>query len=219
MSESTHPVLDVGPDQTRVSGFTTSTHDAVARIFLPPLGPRDSQLTWSYLAELAGVRLNAGLRWSTLTARLDPELVANIEPAYGRPPAAMTAAMTRVLTTATTNPSDANFALWEGHQDDIAGLELDDFPPEVEALSRPHGGLLLHRASLMWLADYTRGDQFPRRLPVFVWPADAAFLLACPIYHDSAYISGSRRLLDQLIRAGLEIVEIDRDTELPGEGD
>jgi hypothetical protein len=217
MNESTHPVLDIGPDETRVSGFTTSTHEARARIFLPVLGPRDRPLTWSHLAELAGARLDAGLRWSTLTAQLEPELVAELEPAYGRPQPEVTAAITELLTTATTSPDDANVALWEGHQDDIAGLKLDDFPPEVKAPSKPHGGHLLHRASLSWLADYTRGEPLGRRLPVFVWPVDAAFRLACPIYHDSAYISGSRRLLHQLAGAGLEVFEIDRDTALPSD--
>ena len=52
-----------------------------------------------------------------------------------------------------------------------------------------------------------------------MWPHDGAFLLGCPLYHDSLYLSGAAALLDAMRSDGLEVLPIARNIELPGEGD
>ena len=115
-------------------------------------------------------------------------------------------------------PEKCSFFLWPGYAGDTDEVELAVVPPELEELSCREGGLVLHQAQVSWLGDRT-ADDVHLRLPVFVWPSDGSFLLACPIYHDSLYVSGSARLVESLRGAGFEVEMIDRGLELPGEGD
>ncbi len=79
--------------------------------------------------------------------------------------------------------------------------------------------MALHSGPLTWLSDRMRPNPWWHHnlMPVFTMPADGAFLLGCPIYHDSIYISSGSDLLEALRADGFDILDIGRDETLPGE--
>jgi len=228
-------VPSLGPEDLRVSAFTTSTHEVAARIFLPLHGPGDSRWPWEGLVaqisaqagaqvfahdETTGVvdsRLRSDVRWSDLECGLELVGRTGLRMAYATPGGVFSVALAAVLGEHTTTPDGCWFFLWEGYAGETDGLDTG-CPPWLTGLARRSGGLVPHRAPVSWLGARTADDEH-LRLPVFVWPDDGSFLLACPIYHDSLYISCSTDLVDHLREAGFEVLLVDRDAELPGEGD
>ncbi|WP_169164172.1 hypothetical protein [Cellulomonas taurus] len=133
----------------------------------------------------------------------------------------MTAVLVGTLTAATTTPDSCFFSLWFQNQYASEGVEQESYPPSLEALAGPFAGQVLHTGPLTWLSERMRPDPWWHRnlMPVFTVPADRRFLLGCPIYHDSIYISSDTALLDALRAEGFEVLDIDRDEPLPSEGD
>ena len=173
-------------------------------------------MTWRELATNAGVPLTAELRWSALVRRLDPALNQELTAPFAVASPATLGRLVDVLSAATSTPERCYFFLWPGYAGDVDGFAAEVVPPHLSALAgQDH---VLHTAPLSWLLERTV-DTLDPRLPVFVWPHDGAFLLACPLYHDSLYISGAAALLDAMRSDGLEVLPIARNIELPGEGD
>lgn len=228
-------VPSLGPEDLRVSAFTTSTHEVAARIFLPLHGPGDSRWPWEGLAaqisaqtgaqvcahdETTGTAdgtLTSAVRWSDLERGLGSVGRTGLRMAYATPGRMFSVALAAVLSEHTATPDGCWFFLWEGYAGETDGLGTS-CPPWLTGLARRSGGLVLHRAPVSWLGARTADDEH-LRLPVFMWPDDGSFLLACPIYHDSLYISCSTDLVDRLRETGFEVLLVDRDAELPGEGD
>lgn len=234
-------VPSLGPEDLRVSAFTTSKHEVAARIFLPLHGPGDSRWPWEELMaqisaqagahdvahdETTGaadsvltsdVRWSSAVRWSDLERGLELVGRPDLRMAYATPGRVFSVALAAVLGEHSATPDGCWFFLWEGYAGETDGLDTG-CPPWLTGLARRSGGLVPHRAPVSWLGARTADDEH-LRLPVFVWPDDGSFLLACPIYHDSLYISCSTDLVDRLREAGFEVLLVDRDAELPGEGD
>jgi len=224
-------VPSLGPEDLRVSAFTTSTHEVAARIFMPLHGPDGSRWPWEGLVrqvsahvsedgEAQGVvdgTLTSTARWSDLERGLEPAGRTGLRMAHATPGRMFSVALAAVLSQGTATPDGCWFFLWEGYAGEADGLDTG-CPPWLTELGRRCGGLVAYRAPVSWLGARTADDEH-LRLPVFVWPEDGSFLLACPIYHDSLYISCSTDLVDRLRDAGFEVLFVDRDAELPGEGD
>ncbi|MBF0721472.1 hypothetical protein [Sanguibacter inulinus] len=218
-----------------MSAFTTSTHEVAARIFLPLHGPGDSRWPWEGLvaqvaAQVAALDvahdettgaadsvLTPDVRWSDLERCLESVGRTGLRMAYATPGRVFSVALAAVLGEHTATPDECWFFLWEGYAGETDGLDTG-CPPWLTGLARRSGGLVPHRAPVSWLGARTADDEH-LRLPVFVWPDDGSFLLACPIYHDSLYISCSTDLVDRLREASFEVLLVDRDAELPGECD
>ncbi|HLR95087.1 MAG TPA: hypothetical protein VK053_11210 [Jiangellaceae bacterium] len=203
-------------DETQVAAFTTDSHETTSRVFLPADGPAGAAMTWRELTAHAGVPLTADLRWSVMVRRLDAALQRELTPPFAVASPATLRRLVDVLSAATSTPGRCYFFLWPGYAGDIDDLDPEVIPPHLSALAgRDH---VLHTAPLSWLLERTE-DTLDPRLPVFVWPHDGAFLLACPLYHDSLYVSGAAALLEAMRSDGLEVLPIARNIELPGEGD
>lgn len=216
MTTAEPAVAHVGADDGRVSGFATSTHEIVARLFLPVRGAGDVLESWSELARQAGIPLTSTLTFTELTAALPPDEASPLAKPAGELPLRETSALVDVLRRATTTPTRCFFGLWEGSSTDLEGLEIAPFPPALDALAHRHGGLALHVAPLSWLVD--RARRFPpQRMPVFVWPQDGSFLLGCPIYRDSLFVSCSRSTGDALRAAGFDVLPTALDDPVPQE--
>lgn len=203
-------------DETQVAAFTTDSHETTSRMFLPAHGPAGAVMTWRELAAHAGVPLTADLRWSAMVRRLDPALQRELTAPFAVASPATLERLVDVLSSATSTPERCYFFLWPGYAGDIDDINPEEVPPLLSALAgRDH---VLHTAPLSWLLERTNDTTDPR-MPVFVWPHDGAFLLGCPLYHDSLYLSGAAALLDAMRSDGLEVLPIARNIELPGEGD
>ncbi|WP_143755701.1 hypothetical protein [Sanguibacter keddieii] len=210
-----------------MSAFTTSTHEVTARVFVPLVGERESRWPWGPLVAettaLSGspapVRpLSSTQRWSDLSVDLQALGREGLDVSRATPGRTFCVALASVLARGQDAAAECSFFLWPGYAGETDGLEPVVVPTALEELSRREGGLVLHRAPVSWLGDRTADDEH-RRLPVFVWPADGSFLLACPVYHDSLYVSCSAQLVEDLRAAGFEVEVIARDIEVPGEGD
>ncbi|GAA4288938.1 hypothetical protein [Georgenia daeguensis] len=203
-------------DETRVAAFTTDCHETTSRLFLPADGPAGTVMTWRELALLAGMPLTADLRWSAIVSRLDAALRQELSAPFAVVPSATLVRLVDLLSAATSTPERCYFFLWEGYAEETADLVPEVAPPHVAVLARHD--YVLHTAPLSWLVERA-ADLMQPRMPVFLWPHDGAFLLACPLYHDSLYLSSDVALPDTLRSGGLEVLPIARDIELPGEGD
>ena len=221
----------VGPEGLRVSAFTTSTHEVTARVFVPLVGERESRWPWGPLVakttalsgSMVPVRtLSSTQRWSDLSADLKALGLeglgrTGLDVSRAAPGRTFCVALASVLARGQDAAAECSFFLWPGYAGETDGLEPVVVPAALEVLSRREGGLVLHRAPVSWLGDRTADDDH-LRLPVFVWPTDGSFLLACPVYHDSLYVSCSARLVESMREAGFEVEVIDREVEMPGEG-
>lgn len=210
-------VLRLGDDPRRVSAFADLGTEVTARVLLPVLGPGEASWSWGALTQRAGIPLSATTRWSQLVRRLGT-FAAEVEPPYASLAPEGVRALARVLGRATATPDECVFALWDGYAGEADGLAPAAEVRGLAALARPFGGLVLHEAPLSWLVLRAAAHPTPR-LPVFVRPRDGAFLVACPVYHDSLYVSGSRGLVEAVGAAGFEILPVDRDAPLPSERD
>lgn len=207
----------IGTDDSVVAAFVSSAHEVSARIFLPATGTWDRLYPWPELASLAGLPLTSDLRWSTVQSTLPPEVTTTVHPAEGQMRTALVARLASILRRGTATPDRFHHAMWEGYveeQDDDRG---HTFPPGTEELHSRYGGLILRDGDGEWLVE--RSQQLTAHYPVFWWPADGAFVVSNPIYHDSLYVSCSRSLLNEIQRAGVTALEITPEMAVPSEGD
>ena len=217
MSDSIVVLPRVGPDDARVAGFSTGEHERVVRVLLPGIGAEDRAHTWSELATAAGVELAGSLRWSELLRHVPSPLRDELYEASGRCEPTLVAVLVGVLTAATSTPRLCTYALWPGFAGELDGVSVTRPADGAAPAVRRSGGLVLHHDGLDWLHERSLGAL--AHYPVYLWPQDHAFLVACPIYHDSLYVSGPASLAASLARAGLDVVDVTRELPLPSEGD
>ena len=204
-----------------VRDIVGNRHESAARLLLPVLDNSGQALPWSML--ILSTPLTVNTSWASirhLTGRdIDPPY-ANLHPetadylthalALGRDPLCW-------------------FALWKGYAEgpqeqppvpapppDLLSLIRTAIEPLTVQDARPTDALLLQE-SLSWLIRHA-GD-LGCRAPLLIHAADGAFAAACPIYHDSIYLAGSRRLIEQVIASRPETFEIDLDFPIPGSGE
>lgn len=216
------PPVSLGEDPSTVAGFTTSSHHAAARLFLPILGPDDGSCwSWSDLCERARLPLTPTTRWSELSEALPDDLSIPLEPPYGWLAPSMTDVLVAVLTGATATPDSCVFSLWFHDQVAREGVDAESYPAWLAPLDGPFDHQVLHTGPLTWLSERMRPNPWRHHnlMPVFIMPEDRSFLLGCPIYHDSIYVSSDIALLDALRAGGFDVLEIDRHEDLPSEGD
>ena len=206
----------VDSDRTRIAGFSTSVHEQVVRVLLPGVGDHDCVRPWSQLALAAGLELEGTLRWSELLRALPRNETDALREAGGRCDPLLAAVLVDALTVATGTPQRCTYMLWPGFAGELDGVSVTAPKDQGEELGR-NEGLVLHDDALAWLR--TRAENGLSHFPVYLWPQDQAFLVACPIYHDSLYVSGSATLAGNLKRTGLDVVDVTRDMVLPSEGD
>ena len=208
----------IGADESLVAAFVSSAHEVSARIFLPVTGAGDRPYSWPELAGIAGLPMASDLRWSSVQSALSPDLAATVHPAEGQIDADLTAGLVSALRRGTSTPDRLHHAMWVGYAEEQDDERGDKFPPGTECLGGRYGRLVLRDRDSDWLVDRSRALP-ASHYPVFWWPADGAFLVTNPIYHDSLYFSGSRLLLSDIRRAGVVALEIAPETDLPSEGD
>ena len=202
-----------GPDPTRIAGYTEPGHEVCARVFLPlEISGTERYRPWSQAARQAGIPLSPTLTGYTLlsagtggTPRWElPSGILDIATAQ---------ALVRALTRDSTAGHEARFAVWEGYGGDIDPA-LHDVSAPIPATGQCYlqdGSFHLVHQDLAWLLPRLH----PHRAPVAFWTADRRVVLAGPLYLDSYYLSGDRATLIALREAGLEVLELDRDTPLP----
>ena len=121
------------------------------------------------------------------------------------------------------------FALWKGYAEVLQELPPVPAPPPdllslirtaIEPLTvpdaRPTDALLLQEP-LSWLTRHA--GELGCRAPLLIHAADGGFTAACPIYHDSIYLGGSKRFIEQVIASRPETFEIELDSPIPGSGE
>lgn len=208
--------------------FSTSVRDVVgnryesaARLLLPVLDNSGQALPWSAL--IPNTPLTVNTSWASirhLTGRdIDPPY------AYLRPEAA------ERLTYALAQGRDPLcwFALWKGYAEVLQELPPVPAPPPdllslirtaIEPLTvpdaRPTDALLIQEP-LSWLTRQA-GEQ-GCCAPLLIHAADGGFTAACPIYHDSIYLGGPKRFIEQVIASRPETFEIELDSPIPGSGE
>jgi len=208
--------------------FSTSVRDVVgnryesaARLLLPVLDNSGQALPWSAL--IPNTPLTVNTSWASirhLTSRdIDPPY------AYLRPEAA------ERLTYALAQGRDPLcwFALWKGYAEVLQELPPVPAPPPdllslirtaIEPLTvpdaRPTDALLIQEP-LSWLTRQA-GEQ-GCCAPLLIHAADGGFTAACPIYHDSIYLGGPKRFIEQVIASRPETFEIELDSPIPGSGE
>ena len=151
-----------------------------------------------------------------------------------RPPyACLNPETTELLTHALAQEQDPLcwFALWRGYAEEpqeqppIPALPpdlLDLLRTAIEPLTvpdaRPTHATLIQKP-LSWLNRHARQQGLRSSSPLLIYATNGTFTAACPIYHDSFYIGGSRGLIEQLIASSAEAFEIDPDSPIPGSGE
>ena len=208
--------------------FSTSVRDVVgnryesaARLLLPVLDNSGQALPWSAL--IPNTPLTVNTSWASirhLTGR-------DIDPPY----ADLHPETADYLTHALGQGRDPLcwFALWKGYADVLQEQSPVPAPPPdlfdlirtaIEPLTvpdaRPTDALLLQEP-LSWLTRHA--GELGCRAPLLIHAADGGFTAACPIYHDSIYLGGSRRLIEQVIASRPETFEIELDSPIPGSGE
>ena len=121
------------------------------------------------------------------------------------------------------------FALWKGYAEVLQELPPVPAPPPdllslirtaIEPLTvpdaRPTDALLIQEP-LSWLTRQA-GEQ-GCCAPLLIHAADGGFTAACPIYHDSIYLGGSKRFIEQVIASRPETFEIELDSHTGIRGD
>ena len=206
---------------TPVRDVVGNRYESAARLLLPVLDNSGQALPWSAL--IPNTPLTVNTSWASirhLTGRdIDPPY------AYLRPEAA------ERLTYALAQGRDPLcwFALWKGYAEVLQELPPVPAPPPdllslirtaIEPLTvpdaRPTDALLIQEP-LSWLTRQA-GEQ-GCCAPLLIHAADGGFTAACPIYHDSIYLAGSRRLIEQVIASRPETFEIELDSPIPGSGE
>ncbi|MDN6386893.1 MAG: hypothetical protein L0J86_04335 [Corynebacterium sp.] len=51
-------------------------------------------------------------------------------------------------------------------------------------------------------------------MPIYVWPQDGTFLISCPIYSTSLFISADEELAWKLEESALDVVRLDSHSPL-----
>jgi hypothetical protein len=209
----------VGESAELVSGFCAGNHVEVSRVFVPLEREEFEFVSWRELASSVGCEIHALSRWRDIAVRLDPSAERNLTPASGSCDQATATRLTRALCTTPPEVTEGTYALWPGY----AG-ELDDFNvDQLFTYSDPaplgrYGGLAIVRRPLTWLLSRTV-EHWRVHAPVYVWPDDGSFLISCPIYSNSLYVSGPAGVTKALSRAGLEAFGIPRSSLLPSRDD
>lgn len=210
----------IGSDDSRVGGFTSEITETTARLFLPASGEWGRPVSWTELAETCGEPFSAKLRWSTLENGRLTDNEEDITPAEGLMDHTYIHSLVEVLKTEVAADTQIRYALWPGYAE--VQVDFPDLEPWAPTAGSDHGrdwfgGLEVTTASLDWILEQSLKPGF--HFPVLWWPTDGAFLFANPIYHDSMYFSGPVTIRDAMRTAGIELLEISRETELPSEGD
>ena len=206
---------------TPVRDVVGNRYESAARLLLPVLDNSGQALPWSAL--IPNTPLTVNTSWASirhLTGRdIDPPY------AYLRPEAA------ERLTYALAQGRDPLcwFALWKGYAEVLQELPPVPAPPPdllslirtaIEPLTvpdaRPTDALLIQEP-LSWLTRQA-GEQ-GCCAPLLIHAADGGFTAACPIYHDSIYLGGARRFIEQVIASRPETFEIELDSPIPGSGE
>ena len=206
---------------TSVCDVVGNRYESAARLLLPVPDNSGQALPWSAL--IPNTPLTVNTSWASirhLTGRdIDPPY-ANLHPetaehlthalALGRDPLCW-------------------FALWKGYAEVLQELPPVPAPPPdllslirtaIEPLTvpdaRPTDALLIQEP-LSWLTRQA-GEQ-GCCAPLLIHAADGGFTAACPIYHDSIYLGGSKRFIEQVIASRPETFEIELDSPIPGSGE
>ena len=206
---------------TLVRDIVGSRHESAARLLLPAVGNSGQALPWSVLIPRA--HLNVKTSWANIRHLAGDD----IEPPYADLHPETAERLTHVL--AQGRDPLCWFALWKGY---AAGPQeqppVPALPPdllgligtEIEPLTVPHAkptDAILVQEPLSWLTRQARQLGFP--VPLLIYATDGTFTTACPVYHDSIYLGGSKRFITQVIAAWAETFEIELDSPIPGSGE
>jgi len=206
---------------TSVRDIVGNRHESAARLLLPVLDNSGQALPWSALIPSTPLTVNTS--WACIRHLTDRD----IDPPYAH----LHPETADYLTHALGQGRDPLcwFALWKGYADVLQEQSPFPAPPPdlfdlirtaIEPLTvpdaRPTDALILQEP-LSWLIRHA--GELGSCAPLLIHAADGAFTAACPIYHDSIYLAGSRRLIEQVIASRPETFEIELDSPIPGSGE
>ncbi len=203
----------VGADWSVVGSVTSPDQEASSRLFLPLIANGMRHVPWSVVAGRAGVPLEAHTGWEQIEARLDSD-DDDPRPQFGGVDRKTLEILLDVLAGEVRSPR-VTIALWLVYDelDRVGDLELTPVP-RVPGADRWHDGM--HVAAEIELPELSRfADDDGARFPSAVVPEHGEFLLACPGYSDSLYLSSRRALCAALTARGLDLRQVDRTRPLP----
>lgn len=208
---------------TSVRDIVGSRHESAARLLLPIIDDSGRAMPWSTL--ISSARLTAKTSWADIRHLVGED----IDPPY----ACLNPETTELLTHALAQEQDPLcwFALWRGYAEepqeqppipalppDLLGLLRTAIEPLTVPDARPTHATLIQKP-LFWLNRHAKQQGLRSSSPLLIYATNGTFTAACPIYHDSFYIGGSRGLIEQLIASSAEAFEIDPDSPIPGSGE
>ncbi|WP_145941422.1 hypothetical protein [Corynebacterium glyciniphilum] len=107
--------------------------------------------------------------------------------------------------------TDVTFALWPGYAGEVGGVgSVSVFGHDAPLPFGRYGGLAIKQAPLNWLTAFSVENPGRPHMPVYVWPKDGSFLISCPIYSNSLFISGGELLAEKLGESALDVIQVDR---------
>lgn len=208
-------------DTRTVADYSTTDEPIVARIFIPLLMSTWGQFQdWSEAANMVGLTLTAHTRWSQISARAVSGKRADMgQPQMGTIDVRTVSKLLSALAPRASSGSSTRFALWTGY----AGEMTDELEHQVTALPKGAGNYLgdgsygIKVDDLSWAS--TRSLESGTHFPAAVWCPDLTFVLSCPIYQDSCFLTCDQATLARLQALGVEAFAIDRGAPVPSEGD
>lgn len=211
-------VPHVAEDESSVAGFVDERHSARLRVFSPAEIADDMFVSCGELAGRAGYVLHPGSTWREISDRIGPEESSKYHPASGGCDELGLETLLHILTGALPDlrtSTEVTFAMWPGYAGEVENVEsvrVFDFTAPLP-FGR-FGGLAVAQAPLDWLLTF--GSDRPGRphMPIYVWPPDGAFLISCPIYSNSLFISADEELAWKLEESALDVVRVDSHSPL-----
>lgn len=198
-----------------VETYTMADFEITARILLP-FGGSSKSYTWSELTSEADLELNGVTRWSEISKKIPNDLVQQLEPPFGCNYADTATILHNTLYSTDQLFKPVHGVTWDGYTEEADLTYISPAPLDIMHLRLVEKPVTYRIGRADWVMRNAR-DNFGR-FPLFWWPDDRSHVLACPIYHDSLYFSGSTKQFADLKNAGLEILEIDPHQPLPSEG-
>lgn len=177
-------------DESLVDGFSDLEHSAIVRM-LPLLESEDGT------SDLPGA--GEASKHEPMSGECDRHSIGTI---------------LRILTEVVPGlrvSTDVTFAMWPGYAGELGGAgPVSVFGHDAPLPFGRYGGLAIKQAPLNWLSSFSVENPGRPHMPVYVWPEDGSFLISCPIYSNSLFISGGELLAEKLEESALDAVRVER---------
>lgn len=202
-------IPNFGKDLSKVSAYAPLGQGLhVTRIFLPlPTRLGDLYMPWTDLANEKGVTLTAHTSLNDLL----PQGVDIVSEPRAQAGGGVIPVLLKLAAEHLDIHDQCVFVRWIGYAE--SGDDADEL-----ALRGSHIGPWQQKeftATFEPLAALDHVENAGLHLPTHIWTPDHSFILTCPMFSDSLYLSSVDIDAERLISEGLEAAPIDEDLDLP----